>query len=211
MDHAATAAVAREEAAHGVAALLRAIQAGERPEESFRRLFELYHRPLLGFFARRGLPPADCQDLTQETFLGVHRGMGAFVPGAPFEPWLFTIAANALRKRRRYATAGVRQGAEVSLDEPETSAVLPADAASPLSDAVAGEGSRLLKAAIERLPPQMRSCLVLRVYRDLQYREIASVLQVSIETVKAHLFQARQRLRSELGPHFRADFDEEPR
>ena len=48
----------------------------------------------------------------------------------------------------------------------------------------------------------MRQVLTFRVDRDLKYREIATVLQISIETVKAHLFQARQRLRAELGEDF---------
>ena len=48
----------------------------------------------------------------------------------------------------------------------------------------------------------MRKCLMLRVYHDLRYREIAGVMRLSAETVKVHLFQARKRLQSELGPYF---------
>jgi DNA-directed RNA polymerase specialized sigma24 family protein len=48
----------------------------------------------------------------------------------------------------------------------------------------------------------MGYALALRVDQDLKYREIAAVLQISIETVKAHLNQARQRLRTELGEEY---------
>ena len=48
----------------------------------------------------------------------------------------------------------------------------------------------------------MRRCLVLRVYQEMKYREIAALLRLSPETVKVHLFQARKRLREELGPYF---------
>ena len=59
------------------------------------------------------------------------------------------------------------------------------------------------------LPPQMKACLVLRVYHDLKYREVADRLRLSIDTVKAHLFQARQRLKSELGEYFWPEGSEE--
>jgi DNA-directed RNA polymerase specialized sigma24 family protein len=50
----------------------------------------------------------------------------------------------------------------------------------------------------------MRRCLALRVEQDLKYREIASVMRLSIDTVKAHLFQARQRLKETLGDELAA-------
>lgn len=52
------------------------------------------------------------------------------------------------------------------------------------------------------MPPQMGKALALRVDQDLKYREIAVVLRISVETVKAHLFTARQRLREELGEDY---------
>jgi len=64
------------------------------------------------------------------------------------------------------------------------------------------ERARLVRTAIDQLPEQMRRCLVLRVYQDLRYREIAAVLRLSPETVKVHFFQARRRLHRELGDYF---------
>jgi DNA-directed RNA polymerase specialized sigma24 family protein len=49
----------------------------------------------------------------------------------------------------------------------------------------------------------MRRCVLLRLEQDLKYREIASVMQISIDTVKAHLFQARQLLKDKLSRYFR--------
>ena len=56
--------------------------------------------------------------------------------------------------------------------------------------------------AMKDLPPQMRQAVFLRVTRDMKYREIADVMHVSIETVKAHLYQARQHLRNRLADYF---------
>lgn len=193
-------------------ALIAAIQAGSAPEENFRRLFLRYHRVVHGFFTRRGLKPEECQDLTQETFLGIFRGMGTFRPGAPFEPWLFAVAANAYRKRLRHLGAARRSAEEVPLaaeggaagdpDRPRLAETAVDRGEGPGEAALERERAELLREAIDGLPAQMRACLVLRVDQDLSYREIAEVLRLSAETVKAHLFQARQRLKERLGEYF---------
>lgn len=188
-------------------AILREIQEGAPLEERFRRIFELYHRPLRSFFARRGFPPEDCQELTQETFLGIYTGIRSFRSEAGFETWMWKIAHNAYRKRRRWWSAEKRTAEEVSLeeaDEPEGpgSGALAAAEPGPREEALDRERSRLLREAIDGLPEQMRKCLALRVYQDLKYREIAVVMRLSLETVKAHLFQARRRLQDELGDYF---------
>ena len=73
------------------------------------------------------------------------------------------------------------------------------DVARPQLDAVLLKERRgQLEEAIRELPRQMRRCLVLRVYRELSYREIATALKLSIDTVKAHLFQARKKLKERL-------------
>jgi RNA polymerase sigma factor (sigma-70 family) len=64
------------------------------------------------------------------------------------------------------------------------------------------ERSKILREAIEELPPQMRQAVYLRVEGNLKYREIAELMNVSIETVKAHLYQARQQLKRKLANYF---------
>lgn len=190
--------------------LVEAFRTGAHPEESFRRLFDLYYPKVFHFFAKRGFPPEDCLDLTQETFLGIYRGIGSFRGEARFESWLFSVAANIYRKKLRWGAADKRKGREVSLDVPgETDPVMAesAGARSPASTRPEGrllakERLQRLRAAVEELPDQMRKCLILRVYHDLKYREIAAVMRLSTETVKAHLFQARQRVQERLGHDF---------
>jgi RNA polymerase sigma-70 factor (ECF subfamily) len=184
------------------------LQAGRAVEESFRLLCEQYHRPLYAFFIRRGFAHADCLDLTQETFLGIYRGIGSFRRDARFDTWLFKVATNAYRKRLRLGVAGKRAGDEVSLDaapgEEEDRPVFQPVAEGPLPGAslFQAERARLLREAVDRLPDQMRKCLILNVYHELKVREIAQLLHLSPETVKVHLFQARRRLQTTLGPHF---------
>jgi len=64
-----------------------------------------------------------------------------------------------------------------------------------------------LRAALDELPPQLRRAFMLRVREDLKYREIAEIMHVPIETVKAHLSQARQQLQEKLADYFDEDPD----
>ncbi|HTQ81162.1 MAG TPA: sigma-70 family RNA polymerase sigma factor [Thermoanaerobaculia bacterium] len=196
-----------------VRALLPEIRGGVAVEHNFRRLITLYYQPVLRFFAKRGFTPDDCLDLTQETFLGIYTGIGSFRGDASFDTWLFKIATNVYRKRRRWQSASKRAGEEITLaetvDEEEAGSPL-ADSESPTpsDEMLARERSQLLRQAVETLPQQMRRCLMLRVYQNLKYREVAAILQISVETVKAHLFQARTRLQRELGGDLPAAFRE---
>jgi len=189
--------------AESVQKIVEELQAGISVEENFRLLCDLFHRPLYHFFSKRGFPAQDCLDLTQETFLGIYRGIGTFRRDARFETWLFKVATNSFRKRLRWGTADKRAGEEVPLEADPSGGTVPGELM------FERERARLLRDAIEGLPEQMRKCLILRVYHEMKYREIGTVLRLSPETVKAHLFQARRRLQEELGDYFREAYPEE--
>lgn len=198
-----------DDRSESVQSIIEQCQTGSSREDAFRRLFDLYSPRLFHFFARRGFPHQDCLDLTQETFIGIYKGIASFRRDARFETWLFSIAANAFRKRLRWGAAGKREGHEVSLHAARNGeegrpveAAIVADTPAPSEETLRKERSRVLREAIGKLPEQMRKCLLLRVDRDLTYREIALLLRLSPETVKVHLFQARRRLQADLGPYF---------
>ena len=164
--------------------VIEELQAGSRREENFRRLFDLFYPRLYHFFAKRGFAPQDCLDLTQETFLGIYRGIGSFRADARFETWLFKIATNAYRKRLRRGAAGKRSGQEVALEtggeeEGAEELDLASEEPGPGDGILRRERSKLLREAVEKLPEQMRRCLILRVYHDLRYREIGAVMRLS--------------------------------
>jgi RNA polymerase sigma-70 factor (ECF subfamily) len=69
---------------------------------------------------------------------------------------------------------------------------------SPLEDLLEKERLDRLRAAILEMPPQMRRCFFLRYLRGYKYREIAYLMKISIQTVRAHLHQARSRLTLDL-------------
>lgn len=194
--------------------LIEQIKTGSSRDEAFRRLFDLYSPRLYHFFTRRGFPPQECLDLTQETFLGIYRGVETYRRDASFETWLFKVATNAYRKRLRWGAAEKRGAREVPLEDEDDGGpverIAAADAPAPGEEVLRKERSRLLRQAIDRLPEQMRKCLVLRIDQELKYREIAVLMRLSPETVKVHLFQARRRLQEDLGPYFQDPLAGEP-
>jgi RNA polymerase sigma-70 factor (ECF subfamily) len=193
--------------------LIQRLRDGTGREESFRTLFDRFYWPLFRFFEHRGFSTEECQDLIQETFIRVYRGIEAFRGEARWEHWLFRIAANTAIKALRHRAAAKRAGQEVPLegeDEGDLQATGTGGSAlgtaEPLRQLLGKERRDLLLEAIEGLPGQMRRCVRLRVLQDLDYHEIAELLQLSPSTVKVQLFKARKRLQMELGSSF-ADFD----
>ena len=186
---------------------IREWQAGVECDENFRRLFEHYYRSIHRFFSRRGASSDESRDLTQETFVRVFQGIDEFRREAPFEAWLFQIASNVYRNSLRSAATRKRGGRLVCSDivrDPlgESDLERGSTDVAALDRVLQAERRRLLREAVMALPTQMRRCLILRVYQDRTYEEIAFVLRLSVQTVKAHLFQARRQLRTRMAQYF---------
>lgn len=182
--------------------LVRKLQAGDNREESAKRVFSRYYPPLKTFFARRGVPPEECHDLIQETFMNVFQSLEKFQHGATFNTWLYKIAGNVWKNALRGRATQKRDAAVVPL-EPE---LVSNPGPDPEQLALAEEAARLelrtLRRELGRLPPRMRQCLLLRLDQGLKYREIADILGVAINTVKSLLHEAKKRLRDRLGDRF---------
>ena len=195
-----------------IEAIFEQLRDGPGREESFRLLYDRFYWPLFRFFERRGFSTEECQDLIQETFLRVYRGIGDFRGEARWEHWLFRIAANTAVKALRHRAAAKRAGHTVPWEGEEADDSSPsgspgnADDPAPLRKLLGKETKEILSQAIAGLPAQMRRCVRLRVFQDLDYDEIAEILQISPSTVKVQMFKARKRLQTELEDCF-SDFD----
>ncbi len=186
--------------------LVLRIQQGIEPEANFHRLFERYYPGAFQFFRNKGFQEQDASDLTQEAFLRVYRSIELFRRDAKFRTWLLTIVGNVWRNELRRLHTVKREARQVSLDETteEGQRVLEIPDGSitePLVRLQEEERMKDAHEAFESLPPQMRRCVLLRA-EGFKYREIAEVMQVSIETVKSQLHQAKQRLRELLGDRY---------
>ena len=182
--------------------LIEKIQAGIQREESLRKLFNAYYHPVLLFFRRHGFTAEESRDLAQDTFLQIFKAIDNFRGESRVPVWIFGIATNVRRGELRRSRAVKRDGIEQSIDLPGEARFhheLVAMTAGPLDQAVRSEERNRIREALRKLPPQMSMCCLLRYERGLKYQEIATLMNISIETVKAHLHQARKRLAVALG------------
>ena len=189
--------------------LIREIKQGLNVEENFKLLFERHYAQILRFFRRKGCERDDCRDLTQETFVSVYKGLKNLRQEEQFESWLFAIAHNvwcslieSRMAQKRAATLLPLEGKTESGDHLPLAARLADQGADPLTVTLEKEKLTKLREALEHLPQQMRRCAQLRVVHDLSYAEIAELMGLSVNTVKARLHQAQGALRARLSSYF---------
>ena len=137
---------------------------------------------------------ADAQDLAQEAFVHAYAALRRFRSGAPFEPWLYTIAANLCRSYLRQAYRCPEfsdvDGVIENLPAPST--------ADPAIAVEQRDEHRRLLVAIHALPAEQRMVVILRHLQDRSYREIATILEIPISTVEHRLRSARHALWDQL-------------
>lgn len=186
------------------AALMERVRGGD--PDAFEPLVRRYEKRLFGYFLNLVEDPATAADLAQETFLRVYRASPRYRESGRFEAWLFRIAANLVRSRRRRRDL---RAPHVPIEEvpaaasSELAAEAPASAAGrPDELAWRAELREALRRALPRLPLAFREAVLLRDFEGWSYREIAEMLGVEEGTVKSRAHRGRKRLREILAPHF---------
>ncbi len=155
----------------------------------------------------------DARDLAQEVFLNVYKGLAGLRQDAQFQSWLYTISANVYKNELERLGAKKRSAVHVPLEPCERDSSgdrgtrpQPLEALDPrprpMEALLEKEKLERLRQALTELPEQMQRCVRLRVAGEKPYQEIADSLGISINTVKAHLRQARIALRAKLNPYF---------
>jgi RNA polymerase sigma-70 factor (ECF subfamily) len=140
-------------------------------------------------------------DLSQDVFLNVFRTIGRFRGQSALRTWIYRIVINQARNRQRWWKRRHRSD-QVSLeDRLETDGTLPpaSDVAGP--DQMLGQKELAARVwrALDRLPFDQRTVMILREIDGLSYDEIAFSLGVAVGTVKSRLTRARAALRTQLG------------
>jgi RNA polymerase sigma-70 factor (ECF subfamily) len=154
---------------------------------------------LFNYLLRQLADESDAADLAQETFVRVYQNRARFNPAQKFSTWLYAIATNLLRDRFRWR----RRHPEASLDaESEQGSSLLDRVAqqetSPLEHLAAEERAAEVRKAVESLPEELRTPLILSQYEDLPHAEIGSILKCSAKAVETRLYRARAQLRKRL-------------
>jgi RNA polymerase sigma-70 factor, ECF subfamily len=166
-------------------------------DQAFRLIVERYEPLIKGFLHKRLKDEERVQDLTQDTFLRVHRARERYDSSRKFSTWIYTIASNLLKneyrnrsRRRETNFSDLRR--DVS---PQGAASRPVEFESERPDpertAYQAELRAAIKDAIERMDEHHRVPFVMREVEDRTYEEISEAIGVPVGTVKSRLFRAR--------------------
>ena len=182
---------------------LLALQQGEAV--ALNRLIARWQRPLHSFAYRYLQNNADASDLVAEVFVRLYQQRARLRPDTKLSAWLFTTLTNLCHNHHRWkrrhptvaldAPASTREGDqeratpadELSSEQPEPAAALERD-----------ETLAAVRAAIERLPHDLKVTLLLHHYDRLSYREIGEITGCSERGIETRLYRARQQLREML-------------
>ena len=165
---------------------------------SFGVLLDKHRLPVVHFLNRMIQNRAVAEELAQEVFLRVYRSRAAYEPTAKFTTWLFRIATHL-------ALNSLRDGKHERLEErlDETSGDMPvrqvADTRPSVEQSMVYQ-TRLdeVRRAVAALPEKQRAAVLMHKYQEMEYTQIAKVLDCSESAVKSLLFRAYETLRARL-------------
>lgn len=163
--------------------------------EAFGKLVDAYQNRVFGFVRRMVPNPDEAADITQETFIRAFQSFARFDGRSSVRTWLFRIAHNLCVDRARKLD---RSPAAVGLVDQEMGEEIEVSDTrwQPDQMVMDDELMEVVEGAIAGLSEKLRSVLLLHDKEDMQYDEIASLLDVPVGTVKSRLFLARNHLQS---------------
>ena len=186
------------------AALMLRVKQGDT--RAFTELVDKYKQPVINLIYRTLRDLTEAEDLAQNVFVQVYKSAHRYRTTAKFSTWLFTIARNLclneIRRRTRHPTESLdvphpeqegqplRQFEDLkSLGAPET--------------LLQGELEQKIEQAMEELPENQRSAILLCRQEELSYEDIAEVLGCSLSATKSLIHRARETLKDKLKPYLR--------
>lgn len=179
--------------------LMLDVKAGD--DASFNLLLQKYRTPLINFLFRMVRDSATAEDLAQEVFLRVYRARKQYSPSAKFTTWLFRIATNlALNSVRDNRHRQMDVSIDAPVEEDEAPLQLPAREMRIDQHMIERDRAEFIRQAISSLPEKQRVAVLLHKYEEMDYAEIARILECSESALKSLLFRAYETLRVQLAP-----------
>ena len=166
----------------------------------FEEIYEEFHPKILNYLARL-MGPNEAEDTAQVVFVKVSRGLGSFKGQSKLSTWIYRIATNTaidkLRSPAHRHASGQIPLVDSTAVENNTSTITRSQ--TPIDqNVIRKEMSECVREYVDRLPPNHRTVLVLSELEGFKNREIADILQITLENVKVRLHRARARLKQEL-------------
>jgi len=154
--------------------------------KAFEELFDRFRNSIHGFFRRRLNHAARAEELAQETFLIILRGVERYEVRAKFKTYIFGIAIKQLWSERRRQLRETKMSAE------------PVEEGSEKDPAT----SLWIRDALAQMDSERREVLMLREYEQLSYEDISEILSIPLNTVRSRLSRARTELRALLDEQY---------
>lgn len=159
----------------------------------FNTLVRRHQKPLFNYILKLVGNRDDAADLSQRVFIRCFKSLKKLKEKDKFNSWLYSIAVNQVRDHWR------KRKEILSLDD-EGEGVSPAENltdSSPEPDKLAESESRaeLVRKALHMLPPEQKEVLVLKIYQDLKFTEIAEIIGAPLNTVKSRLYYGLSAMR----------------
>ena len=159
--------------------------------EAFNALVSRWEKRVFNYLLRLTASREDALDLSQDAFLKAYQNLRELDDPARFGPWLYRIAHNEAYSHFR------RRRPETVLPEIADFERAAAAAAGP---AFSPDLSLAVTAALDRLTPEQREAVVLKVYEGFKFEEMAEILDTPVSTIKSRLYSALDVLKGELAP-----------
>jgi len=168
--------------------LIRQFRLGDK--SAFRRLVERYQHSVINLSYRFLRNKEEAEDMTQETFLKAYLSAHRYQPTTKFSAWLFKIAVNSclnrLRDKKKFSFSRLEENLPApAMDQPDNCLE---------RDQLKG----LVREAIDSLPENQRTVILLNQYEEFSYQEMARMLDCSVSAVESRLFRAKENLRKVL-------------
>jgi RNA polymerase sigma-70 factor (ECF subfamily) len=177
--------------------LVKRILNGE--QNAYQQLVEKYTGLLFSIVLKMVGNKTDAEDLVQEIFIKIYKGLASYNGEFALTTWMMKIASNHtidyLRKKKLKTTP--IDGSE-SEEKEKRKPQFEADVDNPEEMILKQERKKMIEKAIEELPPRYREVIILRHKEERDYLEIAEKLNIPLGTVKARLFRAREMLNQKL-------------
>lgn len=176
-----------------------------RAQNGDKRAFDLlvlkYQQKVANLISRYIRDPSEVMDVSQDAFLKAYRALPAFRGESAFYTWLYRIAVNTVKNHL------VAQGRRPPGDDVEAEVAEQMDmgtrlreSGTPERHALADEIAQTVQRALDDLPDDLRTAIVLRELEGMSYEEIATAMDCPIGTVRSRIFRARDAIDKRLRP-----------